>query len=97
MTTPRNPQDHKQKLGDFTHSFRDQTVTLPALNSLMTFGFTRTHRHLPVDEQVYLLIEGSADKDTLAALDTMDGAETKDFIEAWQEHSGIDTGESEAS
>ena len=99
MTTPRKPQDRKPKAqtGDFTHSFRDQTITIPSLNSLMTFGFSRTHRHLAPDMQVYLLLEDNASDETIAVLDTMDRVETKAFIEGWQEHSGIDVGESEGS
>jgi hypothetical protein len=95
MTAPKQPQDHKSKavVGDFTHSFGDHTVTIPSLSSLMTFGFSRTHRHLPPEEQVYLLIEENLDEGTIAALDTMDGTETKEFIEAWQEHSGVESGE----
>jgi hypothetical protein len=99
MSTPRKPQDHKRKPqdGDFTFTFREHTVTIPSLNSLLTFGFKRTHRHLSIDEQIYLLLEQNADEDTLATLDLMRLDEEQEFVEQWQEHSGIDTGESKAS
>lgn len=97
MPTPRQPQDRKPKVGDFTHRVRDHTVTLPALSSLLTFGFSRTHRHLPEEEQMYLLIEEHADEETLALLDTMDFDETLEFARAWRKHSDVDTGESGAS
>ena len=99
MTAPRKPQDHKKQAqtGDFVHKFRGETITIPSLNSVMTFGFSRANRHLPADEQVFLLLEQNADEDTLAKLDLMDRTETQEFVEAWQEHSGIDTGESAAS
>lgn len=95
--TVKQPQDRKKKVGDFTYTFGENTVTLPSLNSLMTFGFSRTHRHLPPDEQVYILLEENCGEETLATLDLMDGDDTKAFVEGWQEHSGIDAGESEAS
>lgn len=101
MTTKR-PQDRKKKKaqeGPYTHTFGDKSFTIPSLNSLMTFGFSRANRHLAPDEQIYLLLEDeeNVSAETLAVIDEMDREETAEFIEAWQEHSGIDTGESEAS
>jgi hypothetical protein len=99
MTTLRKPQDHKPKAqtGDFTYEFGDHTVTIPPLSSLMTFGFSRKNRHLSPDDQMYLLIESNLPQETIAVLDEMDGEQTREFITQWQEHSGIDTGESAAS
>lgn len=96
MTTKR-PQDRKKKAqdGPFAHTFGDQSFTIPSLNSLMTFGFSRANRDRSPEEQVYLLLEDpeNVDEATLAILDLMDREQTAEFIEAWQEHSGIDTGE----
>lgn len=96
MTTKR-PQDRKKKAqdGPFTHTFGDQSFTIPSLNSLMTFGFSRTHRDLSPEDQIYLLMEDeeNVSAETLAVLDGMDREQTAEFVEKWQEHSGIDTGE----
>lgn len=98
MTTARRPQDRKPKAqkGDYTYAFsEDKSFTIPSLNSLMTFGFSRTHRDLSPEEQIYLLLEDedNVPADTLAVIDAMDREETAEFVKGWQEHSGIDTGE----
>lgn len=97
--TVKKPQDRLPGKGEkFTYTADDGTViSVPSLNSLMTFGFSRTHRHLSPDEQVYVVLEDNLDKDTLALVDALDRTETKAFVEGWQEHSGIEVGESSAS
>lgn len=91
----KKPTDHKKKpqVGDYTYG----EITIPSLNKLMTFGFSRTHRHLTAEEQIYTLLEDNVDEETLAKIDELDRSQTQEFIEGWQEHAGIDVGESAAS
>lgn len=98
--TARTPQDHKKakaELGDFTWTVGDEKVTLPALDSLMTFGTVRKTRHLPQSDALFLVLEENVDEPTLTVLDKMRASEIEAFLVAWQEHSGMDMGESSAS
>lgn len=91
----KKPSDHKKKpqVGDYTYG----DITIPSLNTLMTFGFSRKNRDLSAEEQIYKLLEDNLDVATLDKVDELDRTQTQEFIEGWQEHAGIDVGESEAS
>jgi hypothetical protein len=92
---PTKPQDHLPANDEpfvFTRE-SGETIKVPGLNSLMTLGFSRKHRHLDPAEQVYILLEEKLDEDTLAQVDSLNRTETEEFMTAWQEHAGISVGE----
>lgn len=89
------PQDHQS--ATYTHTFPSgESVTLPRFESVMTFGRARRLRKLDEADQLFTLVEDIADEDTLAVLDKMDTAQTEAFFTGWQEHSGVNLGESSA-
>lgn len=96
---PRVPQDHKPKAAEtgpeapFVFKHAGKTYELSPAADFMTAGFARQNRHLSQAEQLFLIIEGLADDETLAAIDTMKGTEFKQFQQDFYAHNGVELGE----
>lgn len=82
----------KSDVFEYTHD--GKKITLPLLNKLK-FGVIRKLRKLEDTEQMFSMIELVADEKTLAVIDDMDQDEIGKFMEAWNEASGIELGESD--
>lgn len=80
----------------FHYKHDGHEIALPYMKNLKA-GMLRKIRKLPLDDQVFTILEQVASEDDLAILDDMDGDELNAFIAAWQEASGVTLGESQAS
>lgn len=90
------PTDHQPS--EFRYTFKSgDTLVLPPFAGLLTFGLARKLRKLPVEEQIFTLVENVCDDDELAVLDKMDTTEAAAFFEAWQQGAGVSLGESAGS
>ena len=77
----------------FEYTFDGKKITLPLLSKLK-FGLIRKMRKESAEEQMFMLVEQLADDETLAVIDEMDSGQVAEFMEAWQEASDVDSGES---
>lgn len=71
-------------------------ITLPKFDQIK-FGIIRKNRKLPQDEQFFSLLEAVASEADLEAMDNATQEEMSRLMTAWQEDSGVTSGESEAS
>jgi len=82
---------------DFTYTMPDgKTVTVPSL-AKMNAGIMRRTRRLDEEDRVWTILEFVCDADTIAAIDDLDAEQFEAFMAAWQKHSGVSVGESQAS
>jgi hypothetical protein len=104
MAAPRKPQDRLPKDADktgteapfhFDHAGQSFELRPPA--EVMTGGFIRKNRHLSTQNQFWLLVEALADEKALAAVDSMNASELKEFQTAFYKHLEVPLGESQAS
>jgi hypothetical protein len=72
------------------------TITVPKFKRI-PMGIVRQMRRESPIEQMFLILEKLASKETLAVIDVMGADEFNTFVEAWQADSGITAGESKAS
>ena len=77
----------------FEYTFDGKKITLPLLSKLK-FGLIRKMRKESAEEQMFMLVEQLADDESLAVIDEMDSGQVAEFMEAWQEASDVDSGES---
>lgn len=80
----------------FHHEVNGKTVTLPHLKNL-PFGVIRKLRNEDPAEQLFSLVEQTADEDALEVIDTLGMEQVNELFTAWQEASGVSLGESTAS
>ena len=77
----------------FEYTYDGKKITLPLMNKLK-FGVIRKLRKLEDTEQMFQMIELVADEKSLAVIDERDQDEIGKFMEAWNEASDVDLGES---
>lgn len=85
-------------LEKFHYTIGKTKIALPLIGNL-PLGIARKTRHADAAEQLFvtfetLFAEGSKELD---ALDTLDGDQMNELMEAWQKASGVTLGESTAS
>jgi len=80
----------------FTYETPHGTLTVPSL-SKMPMGLIRKTRKLPAAEQMFTILESIVPPEAMEIVDQMTAVEFADFQDAWQQHSGVDAGESPAS
>lgn len=93
---PSKTDDEQYVREPFERTIGRTKVTLPSLSWLKP-GTYRKIRHLDGADRLYTLLEMLLDEKQLAAVDDLEPDEFADFCKAWNEHSGIGLGESQAS
>lgn len=99
MAEKKKPQDRKPKKRaanpdepfEFEHG--GETFTLAAPSQVLTAGFARRTRDLPLANQFFEMVEALADADALAAIDEMQRDEFQQFQRDFYAHAGVELGE----
>jgi len=92
----KKPQDHlPAESEEFVFESSAGVVRLPKFGAIK-FGVIRRMRKEDPSEQMFMLVEEVAE-DSLDVIDELPQSEIEDLFTRWQEDSGVDQGESEAS